>query len=212
MKYLKMLGLTAAAALALAALLGVSSASAAVLCSEYEKECPEENVYPANTVTDATLEAGTSSLIRTTPGVTLVTCTGSTIKGETTAQGSKGVAIPGTLLSLTFAGCAQTLTVLAAGTFNILYAGPNTNGTTTFKGTRFTVTSMGSSCVYTTGEGIHIAVMTSSPLTTYPKVHVNATLSKEMGGMLCPEDAVWQAAYQITSPKPLYFKNTVKGE
>ena len=212
MKNLKMLGLAAAAALALTALIGVSSASATVLCSEYTRECPAGKGYGSGTVIDATMEAGTSSVIRDTAGTVLATCTGGTFKGETTGAGTKETAVPGVLQSLTFTGCAQTLTVLKTGKMNILYAGPNTNGTLTFAETRLTVTSAGQSCVYTTGVGIHVAVMTSDESLTYPKVHVNATLTKETGGASCQAHVVWQAAYQITSPKPLYFKKTMEAE
>ena len=41
MRYMKMLDLAAAAAMALIALLGTGSASATVLCSEYVTPCPQ---------------------------------------------------------------------------------------------------------------------------------------------------------------------------
>jgi hypothetical protein len=62
MKYLKMLGLAAVAAMALTAVLGASSASAATfLCKTNANPCPEH--YPTGTTLSGSLEPGFHSTL-----------------------------------------------------------------------------------------------------------------------------------------------------
>ena len=59
------------------------------------------------------------------------------------------------------------------------------------------------SCVYTAGTGTHIGTVTGGPTAT---VHVNAVVTRVEG--LCPASAKWVATYTVTSPTPLYVKES----
>lgn len=205
MKYVKMLGLAALAALALSALLGSGSASATVLCKTYVTPCPAGWDYPAGTEIHASSKAGTSVVLRDTSGNELNTCTSSTIKGKTTNTGSATETVVGNIESLTLTGCKNTTTVLALGSFEIHYVGPKTKGVLTSSKAKVTDVIFGVSCAYGTGSGTQIGVLESDE-TTEAELSVEAVLTKEEGGFLCPGSAVWVAKYAITAPKPLYFK------
>lgn len=205
MKYLKMLGLVAVAAMALTALLGTGSASATVLCKTYVTPCPTGWDYGAGTEIHATTAAGTTVEVRTTSGTVLKTCKSSTIKGKTTNTGSATETVLGNIEEMTFTECTRSVAVLALGTFEIHYVGPKTKGVLTSKGAKITTNTIFGSCTYGTGSGTQLGVLESDEVTE-AELNLEAVLTKEEGSGLCPADAVWLAKYKITSPKPLYFK------
>ncbi|MGN6814639.1 MAG: hypothetical protein ACTHK3_00920 [Solirubrobacterales bacterium] len=205
MKYVKILGLAAVLATALAALLGTASASATVLCKTYVSPCPAAWDYPANTVIHATLKPGTSLALRSTGGTLEATCAGSTIKGKTTNTGGEMETVNGNIEAFEFAECAQVSAATQLGTFEIHYVGPNTTGTLTSKNAKLTFVMAGLTCTYGTGAGTSLGVMESDETMT-AELTVNATLNKAEGSFLCPSDSVLTASYVITAPTPLYFK------
>lgn len=83
MNYLKMLGLAAVAVAALTAFLGAGTASATVICKTEPTAgvCPEGWDYSAGTKGKASLEKGTTAILRSTAGSIEDTCTESTVEG-----------------------------------------------------------------------------------------------------------------------------------
>ena len=209
MKYLKMLGLAAVAAMALTALLGAGSVSATVLCKTYVTPCPKGWDYAAGTEIHATEAAGVSSVFSSTGAETFDECADATIKGKTTNTGSATETVVGNIEAMTFSECTSTLTVLEMGQFEIHYLGPKTKGALTVKKTKVTGTLFGVSCIFGAGSGTEIGVMESDE-STEAEITVEAVLAKEGGSFLCPGDIVWDAKYVITSPKPLYFKEKME--
>lgn len=108
MKYLKMLGLAAIAAMAMAAIVGASTASAAVLCKTAPNKSGvcEGGKYASGT----TFEATSSNPVLTVVGsafVSTVTCKHSVVKLKNTAEsGSPGV--PGEVTDVTFTNDCTT--------------------------------------------------------------------------------------------------------
>jgi hypothetical protein len=200
MKYLKALGLAAVAAMALTALIGVGSASATVLCKTALSEgCAGVWDYPAGTEIDLSLEGSTST--RGTNGELLDTCTEGTIKGATTNTGGPSETVTSKSSELWSRNCTTTTVSLAPGSLEIHWK-EGTNGTLTVKGTEVTKMIGSVSCVYgPAAGGVDLGTLTGgSPAT----VDVEAVLPKLSGGFLCPADVVWNGAYLVTTPQPLY--------
>lgn len=213
MKYLKMLSLAAVAAMVLVALLGAGSASATVLCTKYETPCPKGEDYEPGTKIDATLEPETSLIFKTTTGTLLNTCTSSTIEGKTSTTGSATETVSAVLTTLTFGGCTGKTVEHWLGELEIHYIDDPKNatkGTLTMKATTVTMELFGVNCVYGTGAAAHIGTFTSDDSMTYATIDFKTNLAKQQGGFFCPTTIVWEAAYNVTSPKPLYVKKEME--
>jgi hypothetical protein len=207
MKYVKILGLAAVAAMALMAFLGASSASATVLCTTPNETEGCTMPYPAGTEIHASLKAGTSAELTDTSGEILEdTCTASTVKGTTGNGGSSSTTVSGTTSVLTFgvAGttpCKNTTTVLnGVGNLEIHWISGTDNGTLTASGFEVTVNA-GISCIYGASTGIDLGKVTGGAPAT---MDVEAVVKKVGGSFLCPSDALWNATYVVTSPHALY--------
>jgi hypothetical protein len=202
MKYLKMLGLAAVAATALMAFLGASSASATVLCKTTATPCGASWHWPKGTAFDASLDPGTSALLTMTNGNPVVTCTESTVKGETENTGSASETVGITITELSFpqASCNNTVDVTEGhGTIEIHWIEGTHHGTVTAKGFGVTVVEFGLSCTYTAGAtGIDLGTLTGGSMGT---MDINAVVLKKEGSFLCPSTAIWNAKYTITSPE-----------
>lgn len=217
MKYLKVFGLAAVAAMALTALLGTGSASATVLCKTSPIPCPAGWDFDAGTEIHASTPDGISSSIATTSETLLETCADATFKGKTTNTGSATETVKGTVDAMTFTECTKTIDVIKNGSFEIHYipkpdGKPNTRGELTLKNTSVTANTVVGSCVYGTGSETSVGEMTSEEEGTEAEIHVKAVLSKESGSFLCPTDVVWTSNYKITAPKNLRFKDKMEGE
>jgi len=195
MKHLKMLGLAAVATTAMAALLGVGSASATVLCTTAVSPCPVEERWTAGTALDASLvgsntwEAGSTALS---------TCTGSTIAGKTLGSGSGTETVFVKLETLTFATCTRKTTVITLGELQIHWISGTTDGTITSKGTTGefaeTLTPCGWSFGFS-GEWVDFGrIRGGNPATIEMAVPVVGT---------CWFNGV-TGSYTVTAPKPLY--------
>jgi hypothetical protein len=213
MKYLKMLGLAAVAAMALTAIIGAGTASATEL---YKYTTPSANdTLGAGTAIEATLKGGTSALLKDTGGSTNDTCTGSTVGGTITNSGGSGLAVSGTITTLDFTGCTHTTDPLPNseiktesgvihkeyGTLEIKWISGTTNGTVVSKNTKVTVQStvFGISCVANTGEGTVIGTLTGAKSSTeHATMHINGVI--EMG--ICG-DSTWTGTYLVTNPTGL---------
>jgi hypothetical protein len=213
MKYVKMFGLAAVAAMALMAFAGAGSASATVLCKVHTLTtgCAAGGQdYAAKTTIHATHTTGTTGILETTGGTTLVTCSESTISGETTNTGSSTTTVDGPVKSFTFGGCTNTVDVIKLGSLEIHHISGTDNGTLTAKETEVTVNGIfGESCIYGAGAGLNLGTLVGSVTTkeqpTDPaKITINTIVKRTGGGGFCPAETRWTASYTVTSPSPLY--------
>jgi hypothetical protein len=205
MKYVKMLGLAAVAAMALMAFIGASSASATVLCKEANTTgCSAAGKdYAAGTVISASLDTGNSAVLKTTGGFIENTCTTSTVEGPTVNTGGATETVSGTVeaAKLTFSNCSNTTDVTAGGELEIHWISGTDNGTLTAKNFQVTQILAGITCTYGAGTSTDLGTVTGgSPAT----LDVNAVVNKTAGGFACPSTAIWEAKYTVTSPTPLY--------
>jgi len=200
MKNLKLLALAAVAVGALTAFIGASTASATVLCSTTADPCPAGQKWPAGTILDFSLTAGTSLNQVETGGETIKTCKGSTIKGEITNAGSSTTTVTGKITELTWKECTFPTSTVLKGGFEIHKITGTSNGTVTADGetTWTTNTIFFGSCVYGVPSGTSIGDITEGK----PSVlHVNAVMRKTEGSNIsCPETGIWTATYTLTEP------------
>jgi hypothetical protein len=188
MKYVKMLGLAAVAAMALAAF-GASSASAVTLCTANEATCSAGNTIKeihATQVGSGVLESGST---------TLITCTSSTMLADQTKDGA-GNNASGPVTKLTFSGCNTTPTVNSTGSLEI-----NSKGEVKSIGGQITATIFGVACSYGTGAGVTLGTLKTGASATLP---INAEIPKISGGFLCPSNAKWTATFQITNHSSVF--------
>lgn len=205
MKYLKILGLAAVAAMALMAFAGAGSASATVLCKTTPKEndCPSAWDYPAATTISG--DATGSVLIEETNGVSVTTCTNGSMEGSTSNTGSGTETVKGKFKTIILSGCNATVTLISLGEFEI-HANDEHDGIVTSKGTEITISSsLLSSCSFSTGTGALFGTFKSGAEST---LTVNSVFTKTAGPITCPATVRWTSTYNVTSPKSLYFATT----
>jgi hypothetical protein len=199
MKHLKMLVLAAIAAMGLMAFLGAGSASATVLCTTTDTpDCSAAWDYPAKTVIDSSL---TGTAILESGSTTLDTCTGGTVKGETSTTGSSTKPVTGGISQLTWAGCTNTTDTLTGGSLEVNWIEGTHNGTVSGSGSEVTVNTLGVSCVYGTGAGTHLGTLTGG---SEPVLKISTTVPKISGSFICPSKASWTAEYVLTEPHALF--------
>jgi hypothetical protein len=204
MKYLKMVGLAALAAMVLMAFAGAGSASAAVLCKT--KTTPCNSKWTKGTQLEFSLKAGTSALWRTTESLSLKTCTGAKIKGEITNEGSGTESVQIKNTEISWSSCTVGTVTLKPGELEIKGITGSENGTVILKNAEFTTNDVVfGDCKYGTGAGADLGLITASA-TGDVVMDVNALLAP-VGGPCCPE-VVWTEEFTITSPKetPLFVR------
>lgn len=213
MKYLKMLGLAAVAAMGLMAFLGAGSASATILCETTPAagtDCGNAWDVAIHTTFDFSLEEKSSALLKETSfpggfGQTIATCTSSTVKGETentggTAETYVNAQLHETLVGgdpegLTFGGCTNTVTVLKAGTLRIDHESGTDNGTVRSTGAKVTIVAFGINCIYETNEtDVGTLTGTNAVNGKDPTFDINAVIVSTNG---CP-DGIWSGSYVYT--------------
>jgi hypothetical protein len=201
MKYVKILGLAAVAAMALMAF-GAGTASATKLClNNLSTTACSSHLATGGTV-EGTLTG--SAILETTGGSTLDTCTGSTVSGKTTTTAATGSSVIGDVETLTWTGCTFPTGTVAKGSLEIKHIAGTDNGTLTGKGQEVTInTGFFGACTYGTGAGTDLGtVVGGAPA----KLTINALvpLVKNESG-LCPAEARWTASYTVTKPNPVYI-------
>ena len=219
MKYPKMLGLAALAAMAVMAFIGAGTASAKI-CSTagVGAGCGVGHGSVYTGPIHATLEAGEKAVL--TSGFITVSCTESTVHGEITS----GEETKGFLDAVTFGGCtANTGGACTANTsasaanhwpakaFHGAKA-PNGNLTVTNVTGSFTCTVFGSpvTCRYTASdagggkEGKDEIIVTGGEPATINAITVALT-KEEVSGGLCSNTATWSAKYWLTTPSSLFI-------
>ena len=202
MKYVKMLGLAAVAAMALMAFLGAGTASATVLCKE-AKTSGCTNDYGAGQAIKATTTTGTTAILETTGGVVLDTCTGSEISGAITNTGGASATVsghigPGTT-GLKWGTCSRVTNTLKVGNLEVHHIAGTDNGTLTATGgIEVTINTIFGSCVFGTGEALDVGKITGgSPATINTE---KAVVPKISGNAACPTHGVWNAQFTLTEP------------
>jgi hypothetical protein len=202
MKYLKMLGLAAVAAMALTAFLGASSASATVLCTTTPPTgTPCGTGWHVDEL-DLSIPAGGSVELSSTGGAFEATCTVATTKVTKDVTGSSTTTAAGIVEKgeLTWGpvgnGCTNTTDTVHGGTLEIHWISGTDNGTVTAKEFEVTVVLAGVSCTFGVGAGQSIGDLTGGA----PAVmHVNTVVNKTAGSFLCPADSKWVGTYVVTN-------------
>lgn len=196
-KHLRSLGLVAAAAMALMALIGAGSASATVLCSA---ATTSECATYGGPVIDASLTE--TSKLSTTGGTVLDECASGTIEGAPSNIGSSSETVSVPIGELTWASCSKTTDTVSKGELEIHWISGTDNGTVTGKNVSFTANTIFGSCTYGTGTALDLGTLEGGKPAT---LKVSAVLVKIAGGFGCPAEAKWLASYSVTSPQPLYI-------
>lgn len=207
MKYVKMIGLAAVAAMALMAFAGAGTASASVLCKNGTNPCTEP--YANGTTISASLE-GETAVLRNTESSIVNTCTGSSVTGAL-ENGSGTATAKGKVETkgLTFSNCIDTPTeTVTPGEIEIHATDDKGNGTVTAKGVTVTMPLFGVVCGFTAGGGVDLGTYTESTKTIHITAVVNKDPNHSPGGFLCPSTAVWEANYVITQPAGTVFVST----
>jgi hypothetical protein len=187
MKHLKMLGLAAVAAMALAAWIGAATASATALYSGATK-------LGAGTQIETT---GTNSVLKA--GFATIECAHFEMDGKTSNAGGAGVPVEGTFNNVSFTECNGTVHVLKKGGFVKHYTSGG-NATLTVTAPEITVSAFGTSCTFGGGT-IDIATVTGgSPASTL----ISTSTPRTAGGFLCANPASWTATDTVTTPNPLH--------
>jgi hypothetical protein len=217
MKYLKIIGLAAVAAMALMAFAG--SASADVVCKEKPNaggECSTKGGSWGSGTTIAT-EASDPTLTVTgsSVGITSVTCSTSNVSLKTTSAGSQtpGVGVTGEVTSVKWTTCKTNEGL-----------GCTVSESSGYTGTFSATTDEGSGAVHVTGAKRtkvtcgFIFVCEYGPTSsgidmhftggTTAKVSVtNAVLNLVAGGSDCGTEITWDAGYSVTSINGTASKN-----
>jgi hypothetical protein len=198
MKYIKMLGLAAVAAMALMAV-GAGTASATVLCETTTNTttCGSAWDVPSGTSLEFSIKSGTTATLRDTSGFLNDTCTGSTVTGPTANTGSSSTTVTGTITqpNLTWSGCTQTTATTAGGTLEIHHIAGTDNGTVTANGFKVTVLfPFNITCIFET-KNLDIGTLTEGKPAT---MDINAVVTSESKN--CPTTSKWEGTYVMTSP------------
>ena len=195
MKYVKMLGLAAVAAMALMAFVGAGSASATVLCKTTTTPCGGGHLAKGTPIT----AHSTHVELRSTGGLFQSTCKKSTVSGPTTTTGSSTETVKGSVAKadLTWGECSEPVETIEGGTLEIHHIAGTHNGTLTASGFKVKVTIGGIACYYGAGAATDLGIVTGEPS---PTLHINAVVNELTPSFFCPDDAVWTGGYVSTTP------------
>lgn len=201
MKYVKMLGLAAVAAMALMAFVGAGTASATVLCHTTTTPCTEK--WKAGTEFRFTVKPGTNGIWKDTSESIAAKCPEGELRGTITNAGSSTetvkASVPASGLTWPSAeGCIKTET-LEGGTIEVHAISGTDNGTVTVSKFKITISILGSNCVYGFGENAHFGTLTANG-TGSAILDINTLFFKKEGGIVCPLDLTW--AEEFTQEKP----------
>lgn len=204
MKYIKAVGLTAAAAVALMAFAGasVASASMGVLCKN--NTTPEMCSEPYGAGTVIKLDGADIKFSNPTFG-TITTCGEVILEGEVENTGSTTETAKGPKTSVRFSQCTCALNTIKTGEWSIEHIPGTANGYFYSAGTEVTLEGcLGLHCIYGPGATpIKLGeVISGNPA----KFNEKATIAHIGGrsGAFCPSTGEWSGAYTINKPSPLY--------
>ncbi len=207
MKYVKILGMAAVAAMALMAFVGAGTASATVLCSTNTSPCPAGQKWPLGTGIEFTVTSKTSAAWLGTESEEIETCTGGKLKGEITNAGSATEAVKIKISEFSWTSCTFPTKTLEIGTLELLNISGTSDATINMSsGFKFTMnTIIFGSCVYGSGTGIDMGTLKGGA-SGAAGIDVNAVLGGGEG--ICCPSAKWSEHYTLTSPSgtALYVK------
>jgi hypothetical protein len=187
MKFTKIIGLVAAAAMALMAFAGSASATTLEVGGVAKT---------TSVAIEATIASGSSALLTDTFNASANTCTSSTVNGSTSSPFS-GTTVGGSITTLDFSSCTNEKVVTDAnGTLSVERIGSTTNGTVRSNGAKVTVPSPFGTLTCTTSNtdiGTLTGVASGSA-----KFDINAVLPCTVVGT-----AKWSGTYTVTSPAGL---------
>jgi hypothetical protein len=193
MKYLKILGLAAVAAMALMAFAGTASAT---------ELYSGATTLGKGTLIKASLEG---SSVLSSGETVLNTCTGGQFTSEITNPGSATTTTSGPNITIDFENCANPVHTIKTGTLEVHHIAGTDNGTVTASGAEIGNTIFGTNCVYASNTGLHLGTLTGATKAGEDAIlHVDATVSEVGGRFLCPDTATWTATFRVTSPTPLH--------
>ena len=173
------------------------TASATVLCKTATDPCTG-GTYAKGTVLEASLKSGTKWKL--VEGVGTLECGEAAIKGAVTNPGPEGP-VAGSVSSLSFGKCNNTVEVLKTGTFRI--GSPSgSNGTLTLEGFEIKSIIAGVECIYGGPASISL---TGGEMAS---AKASSTLTKTSGIFLCVQQAEWTAEFTVTAPEPLYVSSS----
>jgi cytoskeletal protein CcmA (bactofilin family) len=192
MKYVKILGLAAVAAMAMMAFAGSASAATHLVGGE-----PEATLTKGAKI-DFSIPSGGSALLVTTKGETLDTCSSSTVQGELETETT------GKITALTWSGCTFTTDTVTLGKLKVT-GGTETKGTVESDaeiGVTINTVLFGS-CVYGVEANKVVGSIAGSPAV----FTANAVAIKLSGSnFACPETSKWTGTYNATEPKNLHVE------
>jgi hypothetical protein len=205
MKYLKMLGLAAVAAMALMAFVGAGSASATVFCSTNTSPCPAGQKWVAGTAPRFTVKAGTAGIWTDTSGNVVANCPQGEIKGKITNSGSATETVTTSVAASDFTwestgGCFNTVTV-EGGNLEIHAISGTANGTVTVSGIKITIylEAFGVSCIYGFSTGADLGTLTGGGSNS-ATLDINTVFVKKEGSFFCPGSLHWTEEFIQTQP------------
>jgi hypothetical protein len=190
MKYIKMLGLAAVAAMALMAFAGTASAT--------------DLTSPAGTVYEGEIVATAESSLTLQAGFSTVTCTESTVAGT---PNSFGATVSGPITTLDFSNCPETTVTPEKnaegnyGTLSIAVDKKGPNGNLSGSGSRVKIVKSGVTCYYETSNTPLGTLTGSSTTGKTATMDINATLKRGTGSsFFCASEALWSGSYVVTTP------------
>jgi len=206
MKYLKMLGLAAVAAMALMAIVGAGTASATKLCEQNVETGCTSHVLKGSTL--AFEAEGTTTL--TGPfGEVVDKCKKSTVSGPTTTTGSATETVKGEIKTLTFTECDHPVTtvntsgVAVLGTLEVHKIASSKNGTVTSNGTTVTLheTLFGTCHFLTNNTDIGTLRGKDDASNTTPGTPT-FLISAKIPSENCGFSGTWEGSYKYTGTTP----------
>lgn len=200
MRYLKMLGLAAVAATALAVFAAPASATT-------------PTIFPGTLYTGGLkLVSEGEILIDNEFGLGAMRCSW-TLEGKIESHGA-GITTAGKFTSLAITGCTDGTVlnaVVSAGSFEIhsdTPGGTNGNGTVTVSGLEFTITHPGAfNCKFGAGTGIDFGTLIGTATTgSNATLDVNGVkLPRTADSLFCGTAATLTGSFKVVTPSSLYI-------
>jgi len=195
-RYVKIFGLAAVAAMVFMAFAGAGSASATVLCKENASPCPEEQRYESGAVLKWTAE---NTVITWSPNMK---CAHSEMVTEVTESGGEGEPVTGTVTNFSFTGCKletisqPSCTVGVKGLpYHAEVIGSGGNGAILVSGATAEVFCAGVFVCSFGSEVFELPVAGGNPA----KI-IASNYPLEIGGILCPNEARWDTVFKAVAP------------
>jgi len=196
MRPIKLFGVTAVLAIAVAAIGGLGTASATEL---YKRTASGIETLKSGTEVKASLSGSTT--FTTTSGTSLDTCTGGEEGSKTSNTGSSTETVRWIIVVFAWTGCTEPTETKVLGEGETHWISGTTDDTVTFRNIIILIntTIFGATCEYTAGESLDVGTMVGASTSTGSATMAINTVLPAKNSFFCP-DARWIANYKITSP------------